>query len=194
MASDTVLIVPISRLTVLGSHLLHQLIATGKSLSCPNTQTFSDFYCSICIMSANLTRARFPSGSWHLLQRRSKSTWCFLRWKCARSVCSSYPPNIVLGSLVYIIFYREAIPRHPLDVLCYAVKHGYSKLSKVAVPMTLSISLHEVSRVMEGRPDIILKWVRIFCHKMHSLFSAAELHGPPGPIPRALVAPPKIRP
>jgi len=64
---------------------------------------------------------------------------------------------------------REAMPHHPLDVLCYAVKHGYPKLSNKAAPRTLSISLHDMSRAMEDRPDIILKWVQYREHWLHLL-------------------------
>jgi hypothetical protein len=162
MASVTELIAPILRLTVLGSLSLHLLNLMGKSLNCPSTQMFSNCYCTICITNANLTRARFPSKYWHLLQRRSRSTWYFPRWKCARSACSSYPPTSY-GDRDSTSFYaREALPDHPLDVLCYAVKHEYRKLSQMAVPKTLSISLHDVSKALVDRPDIILKWVRTF--------------------------------
>lgn len=162
MASVTELIAPILKLTVLGSHPLHPLNLTEKSLSYLSTQVFSDCYCTICITNANLTRVRFPLKYWHLSQRRLRSTWYFPPWKCARSACSSYPPTSY-QNLDFTLFYaREALPDHPLSVLCYAVKHGYRKLSQMAVPKTLSISLHDVSKALADRPDIILKWVRTF--------------------------------
>jgi len=55
---------------------------------------------------------------------------------------------------------QQALPDYPLDVLCYAVKHGYRNLSQKAVPKTLSISLHDVSKALADHPDIILKWVQ----------------------------------
>ena len=162
MASVTVLIAPILRLTVLGFHPLHLLNLTGKSYNCLRTQRFSDFYCTICIMNDNLTRARSLLKYWHLLLRRLRSTWSFPRWKCARSACSSYPPTSYLDhDFTPFNYAREALPSHPLDVLCYAVKHGYPKLSQMAIPKTLSISLNDVSKALTDRPDIVLKWVRI---------------------------------
>ncbi|KDR76909.1 hypothetical protein GALMADRAFT_246023 [Galerina marginata CBS 339.88] len=55
---------------------------------------------------------------------------------------------------------QEAIPNHPLEVLAYAVKHGYPELSKAAAPLTLPISLSSVTKTLKDRPDIILRWVQ----------------------------------
>ena len=162
MASVTELIAPILKLTVLGSHSLHPLNLTGKSLSYQSTQVFLDCYCTICITNANLIRVRFPLEYWLLLQRRLRSTWYFPPWKYARSACSSYPPTSFQDREFTSFYAREALPDYPLDVLCYAVKHGYRNLSQMAVPKTLSISLHDVSKALANRPDIILKWVRTF--------------------------------
>ncbi|KIM36750.1 hypothetical protein M413DRAFT_77812, partial [Hebeloma cylindrosporum] len=85
-----------------------------------------------------------------------------IRWRVLAPLAEAVEKYMVFSAMeVFTLFYgREALPKHPLDVLCYAVKHGYPKLSKMAAPLTLSTSLHDVSAALADRPDIILKWTQ----------------------------------
>ncbi|KAJ6541999.1 hypothetical protein DFH09DRAFT_1368230 [Mycena vulgaris] len=68
---------------------------------------------------------------------------------------------------------RSSISAHPLEVLAYATKHGYTELRDAAVPATISTPLEKVTTALQHMPEILVAWVKYregFIHAMHFMF------------------------
>ncbi|KAJ7102843.1 hypothetical protein C8R44DRAFT_945641 [Mycena epipterygia] len=80
---------------------------------------------------------------------------------------------MVYSAMEILGFDSSSISTHPLPVLAYATKHGYSKLRDAAAPGTISTSFENVAYVLQDMPDALIAWVKYregFIHALHFLF------------------------
>lgn len=56
-----------------------------------------------------------------------------------------------------LISHRNAIPKHPLAVLSYATRHGYSDILDEAAEETIGVDAYEVTAKLS--PAYLLAWV-----------------------------------
>jgi len=70
---------------------------------------------------------------------------------------------------------REEVKSHPIEVLMYSAKHGYSSLANTAAEMTLDLSTTEFLQHVQKynlNQDIIFQWVCFgFLHGMDASLS-----------------------
>ncbi|TFK34130.1 hypothetical protein BDQ12DRAFT_727171 [Crucibulum laeve] len=81
-------------------------------------------------------------------------------WKLAEAV-EKY--HVYSARQVCMIHMKEHILDHPLEVLLYAVKHGYPKLSDTAAIVTIENEGEWVSQAesaFANFPDVLLAWYR----------------------------------
>ncbi|KAJ7074714.1 hypothetical protein C8F01DRAFT_970452, partial [Mycena amicta] len=60
---------------------------------------------------------------------------------------------------------KLSVQAHPLEVLSYATTHNYKDLREEAAPLTVSISLDQVQRVLA--PSVLLAWVNRTLRLVH---------------------------
>lgn len=78
---------------------------------------------------------------------------CLIRMKCVDLRYDHY-----LTSCPLCFVYREQVAHHPILVLNYAARHGYSKVMDEAAYLTVGLSLKTIAQSMDI--DILKAWVR----------------------------------